>query len=90
MRTDDNTKRVLYREYISDSREDDIDAFERVGLDFNEFLKVQNQYAFADAVYDKSKDKAANFEKWVNKQKYSKKQKDVVLDCFKYFMHIPT
>lgn len=90
MKTDEDTKISLYRAYISDSRDDDIRAFSDAGLEFDDFLRVQNQYATFDSEYSKAKEKANAFELWVSKQGFTKKQREVILDCFKYFMHIPS
>ena len=71
------------------SRDDDIMAFEQAGLDFDTFLKVQNEYTTVNEKYSGASEKAVEFSRWVNSQNLTAEQADTVRDCFKYYSQIP-
>ena len=71
------------------SRDDDIMAFEQAGLDFDTFLKVQNEYTTVNEKYSGASEKAVEFSRWVNSQDLTAEQADTVRDCFKYYSQIP-
>lgn len=85
----DDQKAALYRRYISESRDDDIKAFKSAGLTFNQFLGAQNKYAEINEMDLSAGEKATEFSRWVNNQKFSKKQAEVIKDCFKYYSQVP-
>ena len=74
--------------YIS-SRADDIEAFDQAGIDFDTFLKVQNQYTSINAEDIKAGEKATLFSQWVNGEGFTPEQAEIVKDCFTYFTMIP-
>lgn len=82
-------KIAIYREKVSESRDDDIEAFRAVGLDFDEFLKVQNQYATIDEQDANATAKATALSRWVDGQEYTDSQAATIKDCFVYFNQIP-
>lgn len=71
------------------SRDDDIMAFEQAGLDFDTFLKVQNEYTIVNEKCSGASEKAVEFSRWVNSQNLTAEQADTVRDCFKYYSQIP-
>lgn len=85
----DGQKQEIYRIRISDSRDDDIKAFQGAGLDMDDFLEVQNHYTSIKENYEDESDMATAFARWVNAQSYTKAQKDTARDCFKYWNMIP-
>lgn len=94
----DEEKQTVYR-YITGtkqedgsyttSREDDIMAFEQAGLDFDTFLKVQNEYTAVNEKYSGASEKALAFSRWVNSLDLTAEQAETVRDCFRYFSQIP-
>ena len=94
----DEEKQTVYR-YITGtkqedgsyttSREDDIMAFEQAGLDFDTFLKVQNEYTAVNEKYSGASEKALAFSRWVNSLDLTAEQAETVRDCFKYYSQIP-
>ena len=97
-RLTDDEKRMMYRYLFGEkqedgsyttSRDDDIMAFEQAGLDFDTFLKVQNEYTAVNEKYSGASEKAVEFSRWVNSQNLTAEQADTVRDCFKYYSQIP-
>lgn len=94
----DDEKREMYRCLFGEkqedgsyttSRDDDIMAFEQAGLDFDTFLKVQNEYTTVNEKYSGASEKALEFSHWVNSQNLTAEQAETVRDCFKYYSQIP-
>lgn len=94
----DDEKREMYRYLFGEkqedgsyttSRDDDIMAFEQAGLDFDTFLKVQNEYTTVNEKYSGASEKAVEFSRWVNSQNLAAEQAETVRDCFKYYSQIP-
>ena len=94
----DDEKREVYRYLFGEkredgsyttSRDDDIMAFEQAGLDFDTFLKVQNEYTTVNEKYSGASEKAVEFSRWVNSQNLAAEQAETVRDCFKYYSQIP-
>lgn len=85
----DGEKAVLYHYLISDSRDDDIQAFDQAGLSFNTFLEAQNKYAEINDRYDSAGEKSVEFSRWVNHQGFTSEQRDIIKNSFKYFSQIP-
>ena len=94
----DDEKQEMYRYLFGEkredgsyttSRDDDIMAFEQAGLDFDTFLKVQNEYITVNEKYSGASEKAVEFSRWVNSQNLTAEQADTVRDCFKYYSQIP-
>lgn len=85
----DEEKQAIYREKISETRDADIAQLRSVGIDFDEFLKIHNEYVKINALDKYSSGKATDFARWVDKQKYTDRQAEAVKDCFVYFSQIP-
>ena len=94
----DEEKQTVYRYVMgtkqedgsyTTSREDDIMAFEQVELDFDTFLKVQNEYTVVNEKYSGAGEKAMAFSHWVNSLDLTAEQAETVRDCFRYFSQIP-
>jgi hypothetical protein len=82
-------KIAIYRDRISDKRDDDIASVMKTGLSFNDFLEAQNQYTTIEEKYDNAGVRATMFSNWADKKGYSEKQKAAVTEAFKYFSQIP-
>lgn len=85
----DNQKIEIYREKISDSRDEDIFAFQDAGLNFNTFLEAQSAYSTIDKEYKGASRKALEFSRWVNQQGFTEEQAAVVKDSFAYYNMFP-
>lgn len=94
----DEEKQTVYRYVMgtkqedgsyATSREDDIIAFRQAGLDFDTFLKVQNEYTAVNEKYSGAGEKAMAFSRWVNSLDLTAAQAETVRDCFRYFSQIP-
>ena len=85
----DGQKQEIYHSRISDSRDDDIEAFRGAGMDMDDFLEVQNQYTTIKESYEDEGDMATAFARWVNGRSYTKEQKAVARECFKYWRQMP-
>lgn len=94
----DTEKQTMYRYLFgtkqedgtyTTSRDDDIMAFEQVGLDMDTFLQVQNEYSSINEEYGGAGEKATEFSRWVNSQDFAPEQAAVVKDCFTYYSQIP-
>ena len=83
-------KRQIYREKISDTRDDDIELFRKVGMDMDDFLEVQNKYTEINGTEGaKAGDKAVALSRWLNGRNYSVEQKETIKEVFKFFSQIP-
>ena len=58
-------------------------------MDFDTFLKVQNEYTTVNEKYSGASEKAVEFSHWVNSQNLTAEQAETVRDCFKYYSQIP-
>lgn len=85
----DDEKAEIYRKKISDSRDEDISAFENAGIPFNTFLEAQNEYTTINEKYDGASRKALEFSRWVNQQDFTPEQADVVKNAFAYYSMVP-
>lgn len=85
----DNQKIEIYREKISDSRDEDIFAFQDAGLNFNTFLEAQSAYSTINEEYEGASRKALEFSRWVNQQGFTEEQAKVVKDSFAYYNMVP-
>lgn len=85
----EEAKKAIFRNKISDSKEDAIAACQDAGLSFNQFLNVYSKYSEIGNTEIKANEKAIEFSRWVDGQKYSKKQADVIKDQLKYFNMSP-
>lgn len=85
----DDEKAEIYRQKISDSRDEDISAFENAGIPFNTFLDAQNEYTTINEKYDGASRKALEFSRWVNQQDFTPEQADVVKNAFAYYSMVP-
>ena len=84
----DAQKKEIYQ-LISEDRNDDIEAFRGAGMDMDDFLEVQNQYTTIKESYEDEGDMATAFARWVNGRSYTKAQKAVARERFKYWNMIP-
>lgn len=83
-------KRQIYREKISDTRDDDIELFRKAGMDMDDFLEVQNKYTEINSTEGaKAGDKALALSRWLNGRNYSAEQKETIKEVFKFFSQIP-
>lgn len=85
----DDEKAEIYRQKISDSRDEDIAAFESAGLSFDDFLEAQNAYTTINEDYEGASRKALEFSRWVNQQDFTADQAAVVKDSFAYYSMVP-
>ena len=85
----DDIKHQIYREKVSDSREDEISQILATGLAFDDFLEIQNSYTRINEEYDKAGDKATQFSHWLNQQGYTERQITAAKESFKYFNMYP-
>ena len=94
----DDEKKTVYRYMMGEkqedgaytsSRDDDIMAFEQAGMDFDQFLRAQNEYSSINEVYTGATDKAMEFSRWVNSQQLTAEQADTMRNCFTYYSQIP-
>ena len=76
----DDEKAEIYRQEISDSRDEDIAAFESAGLSFDDFLDAQNAYSSINEEYDSTSQKALELYKWIDQQGFTEEQAAVVKD----------
>lgn len=89
METDDGEKKAIYRGFVSTTRDDDIEAFDKAGLTFDQFLDVQNAYTRINETYSSAGEKQEAFEDWIKMQGFTKKQRQTVEECFAYYWSIP-
>lgn len=83
-------KRQIYREKISDTRDDDIELFRKAGMDMDDFLEAQNKYTEINGTEGaKAGDKAVALSRWLNGRNYSAEQKETIKEVFKFFSQIP-
>lgn len=85
----DAQKAAIYRDRISDTHDEKISAFSEAGMDFDQFLKVQNQYTSFNEQFDSASERATAFSHWVNGQDFTKEQAETVRENFRYFSQIP-
>lgn len=85
----DNEKAIVYHYLISDSRDDDIEAFFDAGISFDQFLRAQNEYAEINDEYDTASEKSVAFSRWVNSLGLPNDQASVIKSSFQYFSQIP-
>lgn len=85
----DEAKIEIYRATISKTRNEEIQSFSDAGLDFNSFLKAQNEYSSIGEKYKKAAEKATAFSSWIEQQPYTEEQKEAIRENFKYYSQIP-
>lgn len=85
---DDVQKALMYRKYISDSRDDDIIAFTNAGMSMDDFLRAQNEYSTVGNEYHKATEKATAFSRWLDDQDLTPEQKQVVKESFTFYSQI--
>ena len=85
----DEQKIQIYREMISDSRDDDIQSFQDAGMTFDQFLEAQMNYAFMEEEYDQYGNPTVEFHRWVDEQNLTDEQKATVKEAFQYYSQIP-
>lgn len=82
-------KRQIFRDKISDSREDSISALDDAGLTFDQFLRAYSKYGEINNMDLKAGQKAVEFSHWVNTQGYTADQAAAVKDELTYFNMTP-
>lgn len=85
----ERAKRAIFRNKITDSREDTIAEFQNAGLSFNQFLRAYSKYNEINNMDLRAGEKAVEFSRWVNGQAYSAVQSAVVRDQLSYFSMTP-
>lgn len=85
----EDTKKLIYRQEVSDQRDDAIAAAERAGITFDEYLDAHGAYsAIGNKDLSKS-EQALEFSRYVENMNLSDAQKDTVRDIFKYYSQVP-
>ena len=82
-------KVFLYRELVSEGRSEDIDIFRDAGLEFDQFVKIHNQYVRINDMDESASIKATLLARWVDGQDYTPAQKQLVKDEFAYYSMVP-
>lgn len=82
-------KLQLYREKISDDKEDEISQFRAEGMDLDTFIEVQNEYARINETKKKAGQKAQDLSYWLEKQDFTDRQKKVAKECFTFYSMVP-
>lgn len=85
----ERAKRAIFRNKITDSREDTIAEFQNAGLSFNQFLRAYSKYNEINNMDLRAGEKAVEFSRWVNGQAYSAVQSAVIRDQLSYFSMTP-
>ena len=85
----DEEKHAIYREKISEEKEDEISQLRSAGLDFDTFLQIQNEYGRINREDLKAGQKAREFSRWINRQDFTDHQAKVVRENFHYFSMVP-
>lgn len=75
-------KLQIYRQKISDSKEDEIAQTLASGLSFDDFLRIQIAKKDIDDQWRKSADRTREFTAWVDGQNFTDRQVAVIADCF--------
>lgn len=81
----DSQKLAVYRNRISDERDDDIELFKKAGMDIDDFMTVQQKYADINDTDKSATDKELEFIRWVYSGKYSSKQREAIKETFAYY-----
>ena len=68
---DDAGKAALYRAFVSESRDEAMQAFRDAGLGFDEFLRAHNAFAIINERDLSVSDKTLELSRWANTQRYS-------------------
>ena len=79
----EEAKKILYRSKVSDKWDEGIATLEGVGITFDEFLQIQNQYTSAGEAKDDDEATAVTFARWLNTTPYSEEQKAVIKETFR-------
>lgn len=85
----DKAKQTIFRNKISDSKDDTISAFQKTGLSFNQFLQAYSKYGEINNEDLDAGMKATEFSRWVNDQNYTSEQAAIVKDELTYFNMTP-
>lgn len=86
----EDTKKLIYRQEVSDQKDDDIRAAELVGISFDEYLDAHAAYStlYNDKTLSKS-EQALEFSRYVDGTNLTAMQKDTLRDIFKFYSQIP-
>jgi hypothetical protein len=87
---EDEEKRLIYEDRISESRSEDIAAFAEAGMDFNTFLAANKKYNELYNGDGSASYKATELARWINKNGFSSDEKAVIEEAFKYYSMIPS
>ena len=88
---DDGQKKALYMDFISDSdtNQERIEALEKAGATFDDFLNIQNQYNVINETFDKAKRKSIEFAYWLDTEGFTSEQIKAAQEGFLYYSQIP-
>lgn len=85
----EETKRLIYRQEVSDQRDDDIAAAEWAGITFDEYLDAHGAYSAIGNKDLTKAEQALEFARYVDGTNLSDAQKDTVREIFKFYSQIP-
>lgn len=81
----DEAKKALYTVFISDSHGDDIYRITTTGLDFNDYLFIQNKYSEINEKNLDAQGKTLEFERWIDSEGFNARQEKAIQDSFKFY-----
>ena len=85
----DDEKIALYRDRISDKRDDDISTVSGAGISFDGFLEAQSAYLKINDMSKTGTQKATEFARWLNQKGYQGEQYSVLRDTFMFGTFMP-
>ena len=86
---DDDEKRLIYEDRISESRAEDVIAFAEAGMNFDTFLECNKKYNELYNGEGNASYKATALARWINQKGFDAKEKAVIEEAFKYYSMIP-
>lgn len=91
MDADPKRKETLYKYFVSDSESSrkKIDAFRAVGLDMDDYLTAQIEYAHIDDEGGSAQEKATAFYQWLDRQGLSDREYQAVAQSMPFFQMFP-
>ena len=86
----EDTKKLIYRQEVSDQKDDDIRAAELVGISFDEYLDAHAAYStlYNDKTLSKS-EQALEFSRYVDGTNLTAMQKETLREIFKFYSQVP-
>lgn len=82
-------KRALYNVFISDTHEDDIYRITTTGIDFNDYLFIQNKYSEINEKNLSAANKTLEFERWMDSEGFNARQEKAIQESFKFYSMTP-